>query len=196
MADSVVLNGLPWPLPGHHDVAERLLSCWREPHRSYHGVQHLAECLAAARQLGAAPVELLALWFHDARHTNTPGLDEEASAALARDYLHRLLPAHKVAAVERLVLLTLRHLPEPGDRAGAIVCDADLWVLGADPARYIESVGQLRDESGLTDEQWATMRREQLALRIAAPIYHTQPGRAREPWARANLLAELGRLAG
>lgn len=197
MADPAVLTR--WPLPDQPAVAQRLLRRWSEPHRRYHDVRHLGECLTAADALGAGSLELLALWFHDAVHRNRPGRDEADSGALAREWLDGVLPAAQVAEVQRLVLLTARHRPVPGDRAGAIVCDADLWVLGAPPARYAESVRDLRSELGLPDADWPAWRRAGLLDRLARPIFHgTYPDAAasvREEAARRNLTAELAGLS-
>ena len=178
-------------MPQAPDPAVAVLARWAEPHRRYHDARHLVECLDAAVGLGAGRSELLALWFHDAVHTNTPGADEAASAELMHGLLHGVVPARDLAEATRLVLLTREHRPEPGDRAGAAVCDADLWVLGARPQRYAESVRDLRFESDLDAPSWARIRRRQLAARLARPIYHSPAGAGREPRARANLAAEL-----
>ena len=196
MADPTVLKALPWPLPEHRAPVDGLLARWSEPGRRYHTVQHLAECLAAATQLGAGTDELLALWLHDAVHTNTPGADEAASARLVGELLGGAIGPSRLHEVSRLVLLTAAHRPVVGDRAGAIVCDADLWVLGAEPARYAESVAQLQAERGLPYATWRGVRWAQVTARLAGPIFHTAAGRAREPRARANLRAERADLAG
>lgn len=196
MVDPVVLTPLPWPLPRHPDVADGLLARWSQPHRRYHDVRHLAECLAAAQLLGAGADELLALWFHDAVHSNTPGPDEAASARLARQLLAPLLPAARVDEVARLVLITERHQPAPDDVAGAIVSDADLWILGAEAQRYDESVRDLRAELDPGGDDWPTVRRRQIEARLSAPIYWTRAGGGREAAARANLVAESAGLDG
>jgi len=170
------------------------VAAWSQPHRRYHDLKHLSECLQAATVLGAGVDERLALWFHDAVHTNTPGADEAASAELARQLLAPLLPSERPAEVARLVLLTRHHSPELGDDPGAVVCDADLWVLGADAGRYSASVRDLRAELGVTDQEWTTRRRAQLVERLSRPIYHSRVGAARELRARANLTAELAEL--
>jgi predicted metal-dependent HD superfamily phosphohydrolase len=195
MVDSAVLNGLGWPLPGHESLALDLVGMWSEPHRRYHDVRHLGECLAASVMLGGGTTESLALWFHDAVHTGTPGRDEAAAAALAHERLAPLLSADRVAEVVRLVLVTERHAVAAHDQAGAVVSDADLWVLGAEPARYAESVADLRDETGLADRAWTAVRRRQLEARLARPVYATAHGRHREAAARHNLRAELAGLS-
>ncbi|MFT4108870.1 metal-dependent phosphohydrolase, partial [Propionicimonas sp.] len=138
-------------LPGTDELGTDLLRRWSEPHRHYHDTGHLAAALTALGELGgAARAERLAIWFHDAVHTGTTGPDEDASADLAaRSLAAAGLPAIEVAEVCRLVLVTVHHSPAPGDDAGARVSDADLAVLGADPAAYAASVAALRAESPL-----------------------------------------------
>ncbi len=51
-------------------LCDELMARYSEPHRHYHTLQHLEECLslfASLRDLAAHPAELeIALWFHDA----------------------------------------------------------------------------------------------------------------------------------
>ncbi len=192
MADPTLLSR--WPLPDVPEPAIAVLAAWGEPHRRYHDVRHLTECLDAAARLGAGRAELLALWFHDAVHTNTPGADEAASAELLRGLLTGRVAEQLVGEAVRLVLLTRHHRPDAGDRAGAAVCDADLWVLGARPDRYAESVRDLRAEIRLDDRDWLAWRRRRLVERLARPIYHSPAALRREGRARANLSAELAAL--
>jgi predicted metal-dependent HD superfamily phosphohydrolase len=183
-------------LPHDLDLGERLLTRWTAPERSYHGLQHLTECLRALRQLNSSsPAEALAIWFHDAVHHNHPGTDERASAALAREELSAAGFAESVIVeVERLVLVTIDHAPGTSDASGARVSDADLAILAAEPLRYQESVTQLRAEyPGLSDPQWHQLRRTRVhALLATTPLFHSEIGRSL--WtakASANLLSEL-----
>src|SRR6266508_1007627 len=109
--------------PGSDALARELLDRWREPHRHYHTLAHLAAMLAI---VGQWPVVELAVWFHDAVYDPRATDNEEASAELAE----RSLPAvgaapATVAEVARLVRLTATHDSAPGDGAGALLCDAD-----------------------------------------------------------------------
>ncbi|WP_407318906.1 DUF4031 domain-containing protein [Isoptericola halotolerans] len=153
----------------------------------------------------------VALWFHDAVHDGaTPG-DEERSAALAVElltpltscqtpvgvYPHESLTAREVAEVERLVLVTVTHDPDPGDLAGCLVSDADLAILGADPGRYSRYVAQVRAEYGHVGD--ADFRAGRGAVLEQLLTLHTGPGLFRTPAARGrwdapaerNLRAEL-----
>lgn len=182
-------------LPGQDALGAELLSRWSEPHRHYHDRGHLAEALSALARLGSTSrPEGLALWFHDAIHTGTPGADEVASAELAASRLPEIgLSPFEIDEVVRLVLVTVHHSPDAGDLAGARVSDADLAVLGSDAARYRASVAALRAESaGLPDAEWRTLRLTRVAHLLATePLFHTTVGRGLwQDAAAANLTAE------
>ncbi len=182
-------------LPGRAQLGAELMARWTEPHRHYHDLEHLCDTLAALDLLGpASRSEEIALWFHDAVHTSSPGHDEKLSAALAA----RELPVAgvedaEVAEVVRLVLVTIGHRPSPEDAPGARVSDADLAILGAEPTRYRASVQALRSEAaGMDEEMWRASRRAALAAFAATrPLFHTALGNSWwEGPARANLTAE------
>lgn len=181
-------------LPAQPRLGEELLDRWSEPHRYYHDLLHLDEALSALDRLDGGPLEHLALWFHDAVHRNRPGLDEEASAALAAASLRDTgLGAADVAEVTRLILLTLDHSPAADDQPGARVSDADIAVLGAPPGRYAASVRALRQEfDALDDGEWAVFRRRSVAALLGRPrLFHTETGRALwEVSAQRNLAGE------
>ncbi len=190
-------------------VGEDLVERWREPHRVYHSRLHLADVLDALDALDVltagpdvAPpatgrdrwLAAVALWFHDAVHDGVAGRDEERSAALARELLTPLAPAGDVEEVARLVLLTAGHDPAPGDLAGALVCDADLAILGSSAARYGRYAHQVRAEYGhVPDDAFRAGRAAVLEQLLALPsLFRTPAGHDR--WAaaaRANLHREL-----
>lgn len=185
-------------LPGHDQLRDELLQRWDEPHRHYHELRHLTECLTALDLLGAGEAELLAAWFHDIVYDGVPGQDETRSAAIARARLEDAdAAAPLIDEVERLVLMTIDHDPAQGDAAGARLNDADLAILGSPGERYVESVADIRREYGhLDDAQWRTGRRQVLQTFLARPqLYRTRAGRERwEERARRNIAAELERL--
>jgi predicted metal-dependent HD superfamily phosphohydrolase len=182
--------------PGSDALGLELLERWREPHRHYHTVSHLAAMLAI---MGPAPVVELAVWFHDAVYDPRASDNEAASAELAE----RSLPAvgvgpATVVEVARLVRLTATHDPGPSDGAGGLLCDADLSILAADPARYDAYVAAVRREYGhVPDEAFRVGRAEVLRHLLGLPVlYRVVPERAEwEVRARANLTRELSRLA-
>ncbi|MEU6714767.1 metal-dependent phosphohydrolase [Nonomuraea sp. NPDC046802] len=198
IADFVPLVG---DSPAARATAAELVARWSEPHRRYHDRAHLAAVLAAvdtlADQARDAVAVRLAAWFHDAVYDGRPGWDEERSAQLAQSRLPRCgVPARRIAEVARLVRLTAAHdTLADDDPDGAVLCDADLAVLGS--PGYDAYAAAIRQEyAHIPDELFAKGRAEVLARLLAVPrLYRT--ARARDLWeerARANLSAELAAL--
>jgi predicted metal-dependent HD superfamily phosphohydrolase len=183
-----------------HDLLRR----WSEPHRRYHDVRHLTAVLDAVDALAGeaddARAVRLAAWFHDAVYTGRPCADERDSAVLA-DSASRAagLGDALVAEVVRLVELTEGHDPAPGDRNGAVLCDADLAVLGGDPAEYAGYAAAVREEySHVPEEEFRRGRTAVLeGLLARRPLFSTATARDRwEERARHNLETELILLRG
>jgi predicted metal-dependent HD superfamily phosphohydrolase len=178
-----------------------LLARWQEPHRRYHDAEHLAEVLDAVDllvDLAEDPAAVrLAAWFHDAVYECRPGDDEEASALLAEQVLTGLaVPQPRVARVARLVRQTAQHRPDDTDRDAAVLCDADLAILGSAPDRYERYRLAVRAEyAQVSDDAFRSGRTQVLERLTAGPLYRTEPGRRRwQDRARANLAAELALL--
>jgi predicted metal-dependent HD superfamily phosphohydrolase len=139
---------------------------------------------------------LLAAWFHDAVYEGRD--DEERSARLAEEQLASL-PRDLTAEVARLVRLTRTHRPADDDRAGMVLCDADLAILAAGEDRYTAYVQGVRSEyAHVSDADFAAGRSAVLRDLLAKPtLFHLPMARDRwEERARRNVrreLAELGR---
>jgi predicted metal-dependent HD superfamily phosphohydrolase len=175
-----------------------LIAAWSEPHRRYHGLAHLAAVLGLVARLDASAADpaavRLAAWYHDAVYEPTRTDNEAVSAQRARAGLRGLVPDDRIDEVERLVLLTAGHDPEPGDANGAVLCDADLAVLAGPPDAYAAYASAVRTEYGhLSDEVFTAGRIAVLEQLLALPALYRLPAVAREwtPRARANLTAEL-----
>ncbi len=177
-------------------LRDDLLLRWSEPHRHYHDVRHLAQCLVALDRLGGAePVVELAVWFHDAVYRGIAGEDEEASARLAEVSLAGLLPDADVTEVARLVRITVDH--DPHDERGSLLSDADLSILGQIPGRYHVYARDVRlDYDHIDDETWRLGRSDILRTLLGRdPLFRTERGRDLwEERARANLTGELASL--
>jgi predicted metal-dependent HD superfamily phosphohydrolase len=187
---------LSWPLEDHLALRDQLLTAYSTG-RGYHDVQHLAEVLERIEELGEGSNRevVLAAWYHDAIYEGGPD-DEERSAQLAEREL--LGTGVDVAEVARLVRLTTTHDPASDDHLGQVLCDADLAILAADPARYQEySAGVRRDYDFVPDADFRAGRRavlEDLLARDA--LFRTH--HARLEWdrrARENLTTEIAALA-
>ena len=180
-----------------------LVAAWSEPHRRYHDLAHLAAVLGLVGELATAAADpaavRLAAWYHDAVYDPTRPDNEQVSAQRARAGLRGLVPGERIDAVERLVLLTAGHDPEPGDADGAVLCDADLAVLAGPPDAYAAYASAVREEYGhLSDEAFTAGRIAVLEQLLALPALYRLPAVADAwtPRARANLTAELTLLRG
>jgi len=133
-------------------VRDELIARYGEPHRRYHTMVHIEDCLAqvaASTDMDDDQRALMdaAIWFHDAIYDATRTDNEAESARLARARLLADGAAPEfVAEVERLVLLTAGHSVEDGDTLGARLVSIDLSILGAEPARYDAYAEAIRQE--------------------------------------------------
>ncbi|QIS14325.1 HD domain-containing protein [Nocardia arthritidis] len=185
--------------PETWSVGADLVRRYQEPHRRYHTVEHLSAMLHVIDELAADADDLdavrFAAYFHDAIYEIGRPDNEERSAELAESALESIGVAKGlIAEVGRLVRLTAKHAPEPGDRNGNVLCDADLAILAASPADYAAYTAAVRAEyAQVPDEAFRLGRAEILRALAAAPtLFRTATGRARfEARARVNLAGEL-----
>jgi predicted metal-dependent HD superfamily phosphohydrolase len=188
--------------PDHlRPLGTALLDSWGGGDRHYHDLTHLQHVLRHVEDLADHaddPTAVrLAAWYHDAVYDGAPD-DEERSAQRATAELGSAgLAPDLVEEVARLVRLTARHDPAPGDRNGEVLCDADLAVLAGDERSYAAYVAAVRAEyAHVPDDAFRSGRADVLRALLTLPgLFHTPHGRAQwEPRARANLTAELTRL--
>ncbi len=186
-----------------HAICGELLEAYQEPHRHYHGLDHLRDCLS---QLDAAPrgaenrgATETALWFHDAVYDTRVHDNEARSAALAADALRDSGVQDDLAReVARLVRLTDHVRPAP-DRLSALLCDIDLSILGRAPEEFAEYERRVRAEYAWVPESHYRSSRAAILARLLEreSIYLTGHFRAvYEESARRNLKQSLRGLAG
>jgi predicted metal-dependent HD superfamily phosphohydrolase len=180
------------------ELCAELLARYREPHRKYHTLRHLDECLAElapVRGLAERSAEVeLALWFHDAIYDVRRSDNEDRSAEWAGFAVLAAGAPREVAARVRELVLATRH-SEPAESADAwLLVDIDLAILGAPAARFDEYELQIRDEyAWVPTPIFCIKRREILATFLARPrIFRTDEFHGRlEARARANLARSL-----
>ncbi len=185
---------------GDH-LTDELLDAYREPHRHYHGMDHLRDCL---QQLDAAPaaggdrdLAEVALWFHDAVYV--PGaVDNEIRSAerALRAFAGAYLPEVLGREVARLIRLT-DHAAAAEDPLGALVCDVDLSILGRPPAEFAEYDKRIRAEyAGVAEPLYRTGRASVLARLLARESLYRSPHfkERYELAARRNLARSLAML--
>jgi predicted metal-dependent HD superfamily phosphohydrolase len=173
---------------------QALIERYCEPHRAYHTVQHLRECLerfdeVCALAVHPATVEL-ALWYHDAIYDVHSKTNEADSAALARETLAAAKAS--IADVESIVRLIMetRHAASPTDADAQLLVDIDLSILGAPRERFDEYETQIREEyKHVSDDLFFAKRKEILKSFLSRErIYSTEHFRHKlEATARDNL---------
>ncbi len=185
--------------PAAPAAGREVLARWAEPHRRYHGLEHLREVLDRIDELGTeasdADAVRLAAFFHDAVYDPASPANEQRSARLAEDVLPGLgVEPARVLDVARLVRVTASHVPASAeDRDGAVLCDADLAILAASPDDYAAYAAGVRAEyAHLDDPTFRAGRTDVLTSLLDRPqLFWTRSGRQRwEERARQHLAAE------
>ena len=197
--------GLWVRLGGHGDITrwlDSVLRSWQEPHRRYHGIDHLRDCLARLDESSAPGPERdlaeAALWYHDLVYRPGAPDNEARSAELASTALAAGgLPEATVQEVARLVRLT-DHAAVPEDSLGQLVCDVDLSILGRPAQEFEEYERRIREEyRQVPDSLYRAGRARVLAHFLSRnPLFRTDHFRRRyETPARSNLRRSLASLA-
>lgn len=180
-----------------------LVACYGEPHRAYHTLRHLEECLthfAALQSFAIHPAELeLALWFHDAiydvkRHDNEARSADWAVACMRQANLDEAAAAR----VHSLILAT-RHQVLPSGVDAEILVDVDLSILAAPAPRFDEYERQVREEYRHVPQALFSLKRKQILEEfLARPRIFMTPlfFERHEERARLNLVRSLRRLLG
>jgi predicted metal-dependent HD superfamily phosphohydrolase len=189
---------------GDRRLLDALLARHREKQRRYHTATHVAwvirhvEELAASERVDHLDEVVAAAFYHDAIYEPAHPANERASARLARRDLATL--GWSAGAVERVaeMIEATAHAADTAPTGDtAVLLDADLAILGADPAAYSAYVEGVRAEyRHVDDADWRTGRTAVLKDFLdRTSIFATPTGRERwEARARANLAAELATL--
>jgi predicted metal-dependent HD superfamily phosphohydrolase len=193
------------PGPASAAVLDELLCAYREPHRHYHTLDHIADLLMLLDRHIEPGVDrealTLAILFHDIAYDPTRHDNEEASAKLATERLTTLgFPVELVTKVDRCIMTT-RHGVDAAavkDADLALLLDLDLSILAGPPEVYrTYALAVRREYAHVPDALYGPGRRRVLEGFLAREhIYLTR--RLRTLWeerARANLAAEAAGLA-
>lgn len=190
-------------------IGTDLVDRWTGPGRTYHNLRHLTDVLARVDELAEETHEpdlvRLAAWYHGAvfagglvaAYANRGGENEVASAALAREQLTELgLPQAAVERVHEMVIALVRHMADPSDFDCAVLCDADLAMLAAEPQRYKAYLHDVREEyADIPMPDYLRARVKIVRKLLGRPSLFVSPlGAAWEEPARQNLAAELHKL--
>jgi predicted metal-dependent HD superfamily phosphohydrolase len=189
----------------HESTVESLMLRYAEPQRHYHTATHVMMvlrdidqiCLACGRP--RSDELIAAALYHDAVYDPRADDNERQSAALASRHLSEAgWDEARCVEVETLIMATA-HLggtraDHPSATDTAIMLDADLAILGAEPSHYLAYSNLVRAEYAfVADDQWRTGRSRVLQTFLDRDrLFHTDWMYQRcERRARANIEAEL-----
>ncbi len=185
-------------------LLDGLLARHREKQRRYHTATHVAWVIRHIEELVAVePADHLdevvaAAFYHDAVYEPAHPANERASARLARRDLTTLgWSNERTERVAAMIEATAHGESGPAIGDTAILLDADLAILGSDPAAYSDYVASVRAEfRHVDDDEWRTGRASVLQGFLDRTAIFSTPT-ARDLWeqrARTNLAAELADL--
>jgi predicted metal-dependent HD superfamily phosphohydrolase len=161
-------------------VHAQLLARYSEPHRHYHTLQHLGECLAmfeSVDRLAERPAEVeLALWFHDAIYDTQRSDNEACSAEWARAALNEAGVARDSADRVQALIMATRHTASPTLPDEQLLVDIDLSILAAEQPRFGEYEAQIRKEYAFVP-RWLFRRKRKAILQgfLDRPAIYSTP---------------------
>lgn len=177
-----------------------LQKAYTQPGRHYHNLHHIEQMVNGAQErlvVTEQPALLMAIFYHDAVYRALSSENEEKSALLAQQELHRLqFPNEIIDHCAQLILATKRHQPVDYPHAGLLL-DLDLAILGSPWEHYLEYTRQIRREYAVFPNiLYKPGRKKVLEKFLERPfIYQTDAFRRDfEQIARANIQAEIGLL--
>jgi predicted metal-dependent HD superfamily phosphohydrolase len=202
LLDGGLLASAPELLP---ELARR----YAEPHRGYHGIDHITALAQLFVDVASgpgwrSPIEVaLAILFHDAIYEPGRSDNEDRSADLAIEIL-RNTPISKAVDLDRVAAMiraTKSHdqHTHADDHDLAHFIDADMAIIGTSPNAYDAYAKAVRREfASIPIALFDRGREAFLTKQLARPtLFHTPWFRARyEAPARANLARELATLRG
>lgn len=174
---------------------------YSEPHRAYHNLAHVVDCLKefeSAKNLAHDPTAVeMAIWYHDSVYDPRAKDNEEQSAGLAAKVGSDIgLPGPLNQRVDNLILATKKH-DASLDQDAAVIVDVDLSILGREPQRFDEYENQIRQEYGwVSDEAFIAGRTAVLESFLSRKnIYSTEMFQSKyERQARENLKRSISKL--
>lgn len=149
-------------------IYEYLLNAYTEPHRHYHTVQHIIECLDHFQEIKAnlnSPLLVeLAIWFHDVVYDPLAKDNELQSAEKMKAFFSNFLPECAIDQIFKWILASQKH-ESSKDSDLSYFLDIDLAILGSNEKRFLEYEKQIGDE-------YIAVKKEVYVLKRAKVLEH------------------------
>ena len=174
---------------------------YAEPHRHYHTLEHVRDCLMLHHKtihLVDYPMAIeIALWFHDMVYDPLADDNEPRSAAACRAWLDQGNADEVLKQeVEALILVT-DHQRAADTNDQQIMADIDLSILGAAPAVYQSYADDIRREyAAIPEDEFRSGRKKVLQVFLSqVRLFHNEIFiDGFEDFARENMQRELAAL--
>jgi len=182
-------------------VVAELADAYSLPHRRYHTLAHIQQCIGELNCVWWYPVHTeelrWALIFHDAVYDPTRDDNEARSADWACRIMAELgRPEDEQLRVRKLIMATA-HTADPLTADEALMCDIDLSILAAEEVAFDDYDRAIRAEYDFVPESCYREARTEILksfLRRDRLFYTALYREHREARARANLERALTRL--
>ncbi len=175
-----------------------LAALYQVPPRSYHSLNHIADCLRVLDECPTPaddrPTLEFALWLHDCIYDSHAKDNEERSAAVAHVFAAALnLTPHRTQHILSLIMAT-KHTGQPLSGDHALIVDIDLAGFGLPWPQSAATLRSIREEFHWVPipDFRASQIRFLTALAQRPAIYHHQWFKDRfEAQARCNIAQQL-----
>lgn len=183
------------------ELWQEICTCYAEPHRHYHTIHHLEQVFRELSEIDELLINreavLLALFYHDLVYDVKRHDNEAASAALASKRLTAIgFAGDTIKQCTGLILATKDHAFYVDSDVNYFT-DADLAILGTEPAQYDTYVAQIRRQYKIYPDTLYRAGRKRVLHHFLekANIFNTSYFRNRlEQQARTNMQRELTQL--
>lgn len=173
---------------------------YAEPHRYYHTLGHIAQCLneldSARGMIKKFDATELAIWFHDVIYVYGAKDNEDLSAVAFREFADGNMAPELIDRVDELIIAT-KHTGAALDKGAAFMVDIDLSGFGLPWDGYLADSDALRLEAPeVSDEQYYAGKLRFLSgLQSWDTLFQTDHFRGRlEANAQANIARYSGQL--
>jgi predicted metal-dependent HD superfamily phosphohydrolase len=178
---------------------QELVDRYGEPHRAYHTLTHIHDCLKqfdVLRDHSSNPTAVeLAIWFHDIVYSVRRKRNEEESAIKMVSFATLANIDPKTIEIATNCVLASKHDHSPQTHSEQVMIDVDLAILGQPWSLYEVYTQQIRKEYAHVPHLMYVLNRRQIMKRFVDErpyIYFTPFMREHhEAQARVNIAREL-----